>query len=170
MVCCEELTTENYVEFQPRLDGAWLSSPYCGNCIQTSFIGEQWQRYLDQLAKADCAAALRRLITTAPPLNVRDQGLPCKGNGYDDEVQLFWYASNNSTGSAKLKGSLEGEERKKFWDEKKAFLTATEVSEELAKKLKKDGETNGTTNVIVVSSSTTTTTTTTTNTTNGNSH
>ena len=122
--------------------GPWLASVYCQQCLDGQFIAQQWQTYLDNISKADCAAALRRLIVKPPPINVKDAGLPCedtttaadeaeRGEG---EVHSFWYASDGLEHSAKLDGSLLGDDRRRFWEEKKDFLTVTEVEEERQKK------------------------------------
>jgi hypothetical protein len=55
------------------------------------------------------------------------------GEGANGEVFQFWFASDDAVHSAKLKGSLEGAERDAFWAEKQAFLTATELQEEITK-------------------------------------
>ena len=120
----------------------WLPSVYCQQCVDGQFIANQWQTYLDNISKADCAAALRRLITKPPPINVKDAGLPCEDSATaeDDtergegEVHSFWYNSDGAEHSAKLSGSLTGEERQRFWQDKKDFLTVTEVEEERQKK------------------------------------
>ena len=125
-----------------RSAAPWLPSVYCQQCIDGQFLANQWQTYLDNISKADCAAALRRLITKPPPINVKDAGLPCEDNSAaeDDtergegEVHSFWYASDGAEHSAKLSGSLVGEERQRFWQDKKDFLTVTEVEEERQKK------------------------------------
>ena len=122
--------------------GPWMPSVYCQQCLEGQFIAQQWQTYLDNISKADCAAALRRLITKPPPINVKDAGLPCEDNATTDddpergegEVHSFWYASDGAEHSAKLAGSLMGEERSRFWEEKKDFLTVTELEEERQKK------------------------------------
>ena len=57
---------------------------------------------------------------------------PDEGNN-NGEVHAFWYASDNAVHSAKLAGSLVGAERDAFFAEKQAFLTATELQEELTK-------------------------------------
>ncbi len=62
-------------------------------------------------------------------MNVKDAGLPCKDNGLNEEVQLFWYSSDSSTHSAKLVGSLEGQAREEFWVEKKSILAVFEKIE-----------------------------------------
>lgn len=130
------------VVFSSPLAGPWLPSVYCQQCLESQFIAQQWQTYLDNISKADCAAALRRLITKPPPINVKDAGLPCDDNTTDDsdsergegEVHSFWYASDGGEHGAKLVGSLVGEERRRFWEEKKDFLTVTAVEEERQKK------------------------------------
>jgi len=144
--CCEDLTSDNYVEYRAAPSALWYPSVYCQLCLESQFIEKQFQTYLENIAKADCAAALKRVITNPPPINVKDPGLPCteeqgggveggdeRGNG---EVEKFWFLSDGKEHSAKLKGSLLGEERDKFWAEKKEFLTATEEEEE---RLKKEG-------------------------------
>ncbi len=55
------------------------------------------------------------------------------GEGTNGEVYAFWFSSDNAVHSAKLKDSLEGAARDAFWAEKQAFLTATELQEELTK-------------------------------------
>jgi len=130
--CCDEINPSTYVEYRAVSDGPWFPSVYCSGCLKAHFIESQWAKYLENVEKADCAAALRRLLSCPPPLNVKDAGLPCKDNGHNDEVQLFWYSSTKSEGSAKLKDSLEGEARLNFWQEKKNFLAATELAEEVA--------------------------------------
>ena len=118
---------------------------YCQLCIESQFIEKQWETYLSNIAKADCAAALRRVITNAPPINVKDAGLPCEDTAEEGgtaggaergkgEVESFWFCSDGQPHSAKLKGSLTGEERQRFWREKKEFLTATEEEEERQKR------------------------------------
>ena len=131
--------------------GPWLPSLYCQQCLESQFIAQQWQTYLDNIAKADCAAALRRLITKPPPINVKDAGLPCEDNSTADddtergegEVHSFWYASDGAEHSAKLHGSLLGEERRRFWEDKKDFLIVTEVEEERQKKVGSGGGEDG---------------------------
>jgi len=145
--CCDDFSTSNYVEYQATANGLYLPSPYCQQCIEENFIKKQWALYLEKLSKADCAAALKRILSNPPPLNVYDEkGLPCKGDGSTGEVHLFWYSSDNGTHSAKLKDSLEGQERRDFWEDKKRFMTEQEILEE--NKKKQQGE-NGNNEMIM---------------------
>jgi hypothetical protein len=56
-----------------------------------------------------------------PPASFTQQdrnGLPV---GEGQEVQQLWYSSDGAEHSAKLAGSLEGAERRAWWDDKLAF-------------------------------------------------
>lgn len=140
--CCEDFTNENFVEYRAGEDKLWLKSVYCQDCIESQFIANQWQTYLDNINKADCAAALRRVLSNPPPINVKDAGLPCEDSA-TGEVHSFYFHSDGQVHSAKLANSLTGEEREKFYADKKAFLTATEV-EEASKQTNGTTETNAT--------------------------
>jgi hypothetical protein len=75
----------------------------------------QFKKYVEDVAKSDCRAELRRLLTKGPPVNLKEEvGLPTPdGSG---EVYRLWFSSDKEEHSAKLEGSLEGEERKAWWD------------------------------------------------------
>jgi hypothetical protein len=128
--CCDEFSKENYVEYRGTPTSKWLPSVYCEPCIVEQFINKQWQTYLDNISKADCAAALRRVLSAAPPRHVKDAGLPCEDNE-TGEVHEFWFASTNEVRDAKLKDALDGAERDAFWAEKRAFLEGMEQEEAL---------------------------------------
>lgn len=49
------------------------------------------------------------------------QALPCPDDG---EVRSLWYASDGQVHSAKLQGSLIGDERKAYWDHLLTFKAA----------------------------------------------
>ncbi|CAM9715984.1 unnamed protein product [Heterosigma akashiwo] len=60
------------------------------------------------------------MLKEGPPVNVKDKtALECPDGS---EVFRLWYSSDQAEHSAKLDGSLEGDERQAWWDEKKAFL------------------------------------------------
>lgn len=88
------------------IDSVWLPSQFCETCI-VYLLKTQWELYTTALAKTTCKAEQRRLLTTGPPINLKDiKALPCPN---DSEVYLLWYMSDNLTHSAKLEGSLIGE-------------------------------------------------------------
>ena len=64
---------------------------------------------------------------SGPPINLNDQkALPCPHEG---DVYMLWYMMSNTEKSAKLEGSLIGEERQRYWDEQNKFY-ATDESDE----------------------------------------
>jgi hypothetical protein len=111
--CCEDLDSEIYAEYRGEACGPWLPSGYCRECLEEFFIKQQWQKYVDDLAKADCAAALRRSLAKPPPVNVADKGLPLPdttstGTKATGEVHSFWWCNTDTVVSAKLDGSITG--------------------------------------------------------------
>jgi len=133
-ICMEALSKENYVEYRAIPNGAWLScDKYCETCVKESFIKRQWADYLHQFEKADCAAAVRRLLASTP-LRVKDAGFPlCKDNGYNGEVQALWWGGSNTESDAKLVSAPEGAARQAFVEEKQQHARALEVAEAAAK-------------------------------------
>ena len=126
-------------------DGNWLPSTMCESCVGT-ILKTQFHAYKDRLAKSDCKAEQRRMLKAGPPVNISvrifvfiqcclttyaqdKHGFPCP-EGHSGEVHKLWYASSNEEASAKLDGSLEGEERMKWWKDQKAFLIEDEVDED----------------------------------------
>lgn len=104
--CWDDITSSNYVEYKASESSEWLTSGYCMTCIE-QLIETQWDQYVNGLANSTCKAEQRRLLNRGPPINIRDpKALPCPD---DAEVFQLWYMIDNSTHSAKLKGSLEGE-------------------------------------------------------------
>eukprot|EP00953_Heterococcus_sp_UTEX-ZZ885_P030338 16036-Heterococcus_DN1.PRE.2 len=117
MACMEEIDTDGYVEYRTE-HGPWMPSLFCATCVDY-LLTSQWQKYVDQLAKASCKAEQRRLLDKGPPINISDRNaMPCPDNA---EVALLWYGRDSQEHSAKLAGSLTGTERQVWWDEKLAF-------------------------------------------------
>jgi len=118
--CWDDMSTENYVEYREQEDGLWLPSGFCQECIGM-LLSSQYEKYCETLASTKCKAEQRRLLDRGPPINIFDKtALPCSGGDYA-EVNALWYMSDGEIHSAKLKGSLEGEDREKFWEEQKSF-------------------------------------------------
>lgn len=104
-ICFDEITKDNYVLYKDKEDTLWLKSNYCKSCIQY-LISTQWERYVDSVDKANCAAELRRLLELGPPINLREKSFIC--NNERSEVYKLYYDSGEQ--SAKLNGSLTGVE------------------------------------------------------------
>ena len=123
MSCWEDMNNEIYVEYRSSIDSQWKPSGYCKMCIEM-LIDSQWDTYVNGLANVKCKAEQRRMLQAGPPINLKDKtALPCPD---DSEIHSLWYMIDNNEHSAKLKGSLEGEERQKYWEEQKKFYIVDE--------------------------------------------
>mmetsp|Transcript_26531 Transcript_26531/g.25388 ORF Transcript_26531/g.25388 Transcript_26531/m.25388 type:complete len:160 (-) Transcript_26531:56-535(-) len=127
MCCWDDLEASTYVEYLSSSESEWLPSGYCNVCIEM-IQKTQWSTYTTALEKTTCKAEQRRLLAKGPPINVSDtKALPCPDGG---EVHTLWYMSDGLERSAKLEGSLTGEDRQKYWDEQASFYIAEEVDDE----------------------------------------
>ena len=121
MVCFDDISEENYVEYKSEENSKWLAALSCQMCIE-HLIGTQFARYGDLVKKTTCKAELGRLLKAGPPINLKEsQSLPCPDDG---EVFKLWFSSDKAERSAKLKDSLVGEERLTYWNSLKAFWSA----------------------------------------------
>lgn len=127
--CWDDLGKETYVEYKADSAGAWLPSGFCQDCIGM-LLKSQWTKYKESLSTTTCKAEQRRLLDRGPPVNLSDKNaLPCP-TGAHAEVYMLWYMSDGEEHSAKLEGSLEGEERERYWNEQKAFYIIDEKEDE----------------------------------------
>ena len=128
--CWDDINEENYVEYQSSENSSWMPSLYCSTCID-HLLNTQWEIYVNALAKTTCKAEQRRLLQKGPPINISDKkALPCPDDG---EVYMLWTLKDKQEKSPKLKDSLTGEERQKFWDEQSAFYIKDEPDDPTAK-------------------------------------
>lgn len=126
--CVMELNADNYAEFKESESAPWRPSVYCSECIQEYFIDKQWEAYLKKIADADCAAALRRILSKPPPLNVQDKGFASDTNE-EGIVHKFWFSNIQKEVSAQLKNTPLGEDRDRFWSDQQENLIALETAE-----------------------------------------
>jgi hypothetical protein len=115
--CYDDISSENYTEYLPYPPAAqpgsadetewkWLPCVYCVDCLEY-MLTKQWSIYVERVKTTDCKAEQRRLLTTGPPINFKDnKAMPCPNEG---EVYMFWYSRDNTTKVAKLPDSLVGE-------------------------------------------------------------
>mmetsp|Transcript_19750 Transcript_19750/g.31631 ORF Transcript_19750/g.31631 Transcript_19750/m.31631 type:complete len:169 (-) Transcript_19750:214-720(-) len=125
----EDLDETNYVEYQTMPSGKWHAAKFNEDVTQT-FLRENWANYLRDVAKAaaDCAAAVRRIVTKGPPMWLEDKhGYPVPEG--DTHISAVWYMSSGTETSAKIEGCFEGEEREIFWNGQKETLAQMEVVE-----------------------------------------
>jgi len=119
LCCYDDIDSSNYVEYKASEDGEWLPAKFCQTCVN-QLLANQYHIWVNKLETSNCKAEQRRMLKEGPPVNVKDKtALECPDGS---EVFRLWYSSDQAEHSAKLDGSLEGDERQAWWDEKKAFL------------------------------------------------
>uniref|UniRef100_A0A0G4FTQ5 Uncharacterized protein n=1 Tax=Chromera velia CCMP2878 TaxID=1169474 RepID=A0A0G4FTQ5_9ALVE len=127
LVCFDDLSEENYVEYRTTPESAWFPGKFCEACLG-QLMDTQFDKFCNDLSKTTCAREQRVLLERGPPINVFDKNaFPEAG---DAEVHSLWFASDKEIHSAKLKGSLEGEARMKYWEDQKKFQIKDEKDED----------------------------------------
>eukprot|EP00598_Pedospumella_elongata_P000672 CAMPEP_0184966628 /NCGR_PEP_ID=MMETSP1098-20130426/247_1 /TAXON_ID=89044 /ORGANISM="Spumella elongata, Strain CCAP 955/1" /LENGTH=155 /DNA_ID=CAMNT_0027487937 /DNA_START=25 /DNA_END=492 /DNA_ORIENTATION=+ len=127
MSCWDDVDSSNYVEYKATETADWAPSGFCETCV-AYLLKAQWEIYTSALAKTTCKAEQRRLLKAGPPVNLKDAtAFPTPDNG---EVYSLWYMSDGLEHSAKLEGSLIGEERTKYWIEQTQFYAEEEPEDE----------------------------------------
>jgi hypothetical protein len=99
----------------------WHPAKYEESVI-LKLLEDQFPTFVRKVKTTDCQAELRRLLEKGPPIYISDKhALPLPDNG-DTHVCKLWFSSDDQERPAMLEGALEGEERKKLWDELKEFI------------------------------------------------
>ncbi|KYN96087.1 hypothetical protein PGSY75_1449800 [Plasmodium gaboni] len=126
LICYDDIDESNYIEYKTDEHSKWYPSKFCLNCTGI-LIDSQYEKYINSVQKSECLKEQTSLLKLGPPINVKDK------NGYpesdDKEIYSLWYFCDKKIHSAKLKGSLMGEERMKLWNELKNFLIKEEKKE-----------------------------------------
>jgi hypothetical protein len=138
LVTMEDITAENYVEYQCYPSLTWRPAK-----MEQSVIEElqrtQFSSYIERVKKTDCQAELKRLLAAGPPIYIADHlGLPLGDEevpfvdnlssdtstivSKDTHIVKLWFASDNLERSAKLDGAVEGVERDRLWEELRQFI------------------------------------------------
>lgn len=115
-MCCFDTFTE--VKYKDAPNGQWMDSKYCSSCIQ-HLIDTQWETYTDNIKTEKCKVALKRLIDTGPPINLRDSLVfPCS----NERNEVYEFLINGEIFSAKVKCPLSDEELTEYCNELRRFL------------------------------------------------
>jgi len=128
-VTWDDIDDDNYCEYQTVPSGEWNCAYFSSDTIE-HMINSQYAKYLQDVEAAakDCAAAVRRLVEMGPPMYLSDRvGLPLPEG--DTHIDKVWFSSNDKETSARLVGSLQGEERETLWNSQKETLAAMEAAE-----------------------------------------
>ncbi|KEG04563.1 conserved Plasmodium protein, unknown function [Plasmodium vinckei vinckei] len=119
LICYDDINENNYIEYKTDENSQWHPSMFCMNCTGI-LIDTQYHKYVDNVQKSDCLKEQTSLLKMGPPINVKDKnGFPLSDG---KEIHSLWYFCDKQVHSAKLDGSLVGEERMKMWEELKKFL------------------------------------------------
>ncbi|CDU19793.1 hypothetical protein YYC_05663 [Plasmodium yoelii 17X] len=119
LICYDDINENNYIEYKTDEYSEWYPSMFCMNCTGI-LIDTQYHKYVDSVQKSDCLKEQTSLLKMGPPINVKDKnGFPLSDG---KEIHSLWYFCDKQVHSAKLDGSLLGEDRMKMWEELKKFL------------------------------------------------
>ncbi|KAL7067640.1 hypothetical protein ACR3K2_19140 [Cryptosporidium serpentis] len=113
LICYSNLDDSNSVEYQVYENSSWYLSKYCESIKNTKCLKEQ-----------------QALLQRGPPINIRDiHGFP---ECHDNEVFSLCNSKTRDNIDPKLDGSLIGDERIKFWNELKQFISKEDMLEEIS--------------------------------------
>ncbi|KAI4836782.1 hypothetical protein MKS88_004586 [Plasmodium brasilianum] len=126
LICYDDIDENTYIEYQTHEFGEWHPSMFCMNCTGI-LIETQYHKYINNVQKSECLREQKNLLEMGPPINIKDKnGFPLSDG---KEIYSLWYFCDKKVHSAKLDGSLVGEERMKMWDELKKFLITEEKAD-----------------------------------------
>ena len=105
-MCFEDIVNDSIVKYRMSEIDEFKNFVYCGECLEL-LIDKQWEKYVTNLKKVDCEKSLLSLIKDGTPANFRDTHI-------EDNKEIYEFYYNNEVHSAKLKGALNENERKKL--------------------------------------------------------
>ncbi|ANQ09996.1 Uncharacterized protein PCOAH_00046200 [Plasmodium coatneyi] len=127
LICYDDIDESNYIEYKTSQFSEWHPSMFCQSCTGI-LIQTQYHKYINNVQKSECLREQKNLLEMGPPINVKDKnGFPFSDG---KEIYSLWYFCDKKIHSAKLDGSLEGEERMKLWNELKNFLIKEDKTEQ----------------------------------------
>lgn len=103
-MCFEDITELLAVKYRLSEADEFKNFVYCSECLEL-LIDKQWEKYITNLKKVDCEKSLLSLINDGVPVNFKDTHI-------EDNKEIYEFLANNKIFSAKLKGSLNENERK----------------------------------------------------------
>ncbi|EEA06829.1 uncharacterized protein CMU_015050 [Cryptosporidium muris RN66] len=135
LICYSNLDDSNSVEYQVYENSSWYLSKYCESIKNTKCLKEQRAllqrgppvRYLIFIIDYSINLIIFCYINQ---INVRDiHGFP---ECHDNEVFSLCNSKTRDNIDPKLDGSLIGDERIKFWNELKQFISKEDMPEEIS--------------------------------------
>jgi len=121
-ICLCEIENDQMVEYKLEETDNWKNLDACSMCLQTLLDG-QWAIYTSLVKKENCAASLKRMILSGPPVNLRYSVIYKDLNNKDDQREFYMFKlKNGDEFSAKLKDSFVDEERFNYINELNGIL------------------------------------------------
>jgi len=103
-ICFEDIADDSIVKYRLSKIDSFKIFDYCNQCLE-DLMDTQWEKYITNLKKVDCEKSLLSLVIDGPPVNFRDTCI-------ENNIQIYEFQHNDKVFSAKLKGSLNEDERK----------------------------------------------------------
>lgn len=131
LICANVLINEKRVLYK-MIDSEWIPlKNICNDCV-FSVLHNGWNLYIDKIKNADCSGALKRLLKTGSPINIRlsefiNEQLNSKEK--NNELEFHEFYTNHEIISAKLDESLTGIERDVWIRNQQQFIEYLESSE-----------------------------------------
>lgn len=111
----------------------WQFSKYCFACVERA-KNENYTNYIENVKNATCPKQLRNLIEAGPPVYIIDSTtFPVQEGDYVSEFRRIRPNGEEEIVSARLVGSVTGEERDRVWQELQGI--AYEVGKKLIQKM-----------------------------------
>jgi hypothetical protein len=111
----------------------WTPSKYCFACV-TRVRNDNFNSYIESIKTATCPKQLRRLIEDGPPIYVSDPTtFPVTPGDHVHEFKRVFPDGTEEIVTARLVGSVIGEEREQLWRELQGV--AYEVGKKLIQKM-----------------------------------
>eukprot|EP00045_Choanoeca_perplexa_P000261 m.13571 g.13571 ORF g.13571 m.13571 type:complete len:141 (+) comp10183_c0_seq2:18-440(+) len=115
-ICCEELSEAegNLVKYRKSAESEWQLALCCETCLRY-MMDQAYDKYFEDVTKADCARNLRALLDNGPPDYFHDVNVMPLEDG--ERVHELLFTSTNTVETALVKGAKTGEARQAVWVE-----------------------------------------------------
>ena len=111
-LCYNEI--ENPVMYKKNTFDKWYGTTVCLDCI-LYLKRTQYNDYLNNVQTTDCKRTLKRLLEIGPPMWVNDEHI-FKNVDYNQDEHIIEFKCNHEITSARLDGSVDGDERTQLWE------------------------------------------------------
>ena len=136
LICFDDITNETMTMYkrykrssgnnQDNENNFYTKSKCCVTCVK-HMLDVSWENYVDRLKNADCEAEMRRLLELGPPINLRCSNVLESDNKIDPKEEFESLYFDNQEQSAKLKGSLIGDDRNNWIIEQQQILECLNI-------------------------------------------